>query len=381
MKGHHYLGVVVTDDTAQADTGPAVEDAIQLALVEINDSGGIDGKLTGMIRCNAGSDATATAASIEELAKVAPLSAIIGPSTSSGTIASAPIVSAAGIPLVSPSATSPAVTTLDDHDFVFRTIVSDTLQGEAAAAIVKREKWKKPIVVHYDDAYGRGLEAAFANALGSAPPSFPYLDDKAGYADAVVAKAKASGADAVFLISFLDDGIAVVKAAKAAGFSPKWVFAESLQDELFLSGVKDDAYLEGAHGTAPAPASGPAYDAFESSWRFAQGVRPKIYTPNAYDATYLLAAGMKLSGAPDDPRAVRDGLRRTSGGSATFGPGEWPKLVAAAGAGTTVDYQGASGPVDFDAHGDVQSNISEWTIHDGKLETVGCFAAGGVACK
>lgn len=377
MPGYYYLGVLLSDDTAAGDTGPAVEDAVQLALVEINASGGIGGKTTGMVRCSAGSMPSSTVTAAEELAKLSPLSAIIGPGTSSGAMALMPSAKASGVCFVSPSATSPELTTVDDGDLLFRTIVSDTAQGQAAASMAKREGYRKPLVVHRDDAYGRGLAAAFLAGFGTGATSASYTDETPPAS--VVSRAKSVGPDAVFLVSFLEDGVAIVKEAMAEGFAPVWIFAESMQDELFIEGVGNDAYLEGALGTAPAPAVGPNYDKFASAWRYAFATRPKVYTPNGYDATYLLAAAMMLSGVPDDRQAVHDHLRKTGDGPA-FGPGQWPQFLGFASEGSA-NYEGASGPVDFDANGDVVSNISEWTIKGGKLEVVGCFAPGAEACQ
>ena len=108
--------------------------------------------------------------------------AIVGPLSSTVTIAVAESVTGlAGIPTISPSATSPAVSLADDNGFLFRSTVSDAAQGPVLANLAVDEGFDNVGVIFRNDAYGQGLAEAFENSFTGTVTSTSYEADQVSY--------------------------------------------------------------------------------------------------------------------------------------------------------------------------------------------------------
>ena len=147
----------------------------------------------------------------------------------------------------------------------------------------------------------------------------------------------------------------VKEAAETFGFRTL-LFADGTKSLDLVAAVGADA-LEGLVGTAPGQPSGPAHAAFVRQYRAAYGDKPPLpFIENAYDA-------LAVTGS-----SVRDHVRAVAGPPGeVVGPGDFARAFALLSAGHEIDYQGASGSVDFDAAGDVATSIEVWR-----------FAAGGI---
>jgi branched-chain amino acid transport system substrate-binding protein len=91
------------------------------------------------------------------------------------------------------------------------------------------------------------------------------------------------------------------------------------------------------------------------------------YAPQAYDAAFMLALAIEKNGS-----ASREGLAAALRDIATAPgerilPGEWAKAVELIKAGKDIDYEGAGGPAEFDAAGDVDGVIVELAVEGGKF--------------
>jgi len=297
---------------------------------------------------------------------------------------------AGGNPLVSPAATSPELTNLVDAGYLFRTAVSDDFQGNILAHIARREGFDAVTVISVENSWGDGLRDVFAarfpevrEAAGNGAGTLQLLsfDDANLDAEDLVAAARDWDPDAVLLIASSDAGAAIIKTAANVGWLPRWLLTDGIKSPNLVEQVGAAGALEGALGTAPAAPVGPLYEDFEAAFVAAWDEEPFTFSATGYDATYLLVTAMALAADPDDGAQVRDALAGTTGGEVHFGPGEWATAVAAIDAGATaLDYDGASGDVDFDENGDVQGNIEEWAIRDGEFVTEGCWTPAGAPC-
>ena len=137
LPGHLYIGLALPFTGSLAAKARSREFAVMQALTEINAGGGIRGDSLGLVSCDTRKEPATAAEVVDELAGASPLTGIVGPATSSCTIGAAQRARAGGIVMISPSATSPAITTLDDDGYVFRTAMSDDVQGLILARIAK----------------------------------------------------------------------------------------------------------------------------------------------------------------------------------------------------------------------------------------------------
>ena len=165
----------------------------------------------------------------------------------------------------------------------------------------------------------------------------------------------------------------VKQAAEMFGFR-SFLFADGTKS-LDLLAVAGADTMEGLVGTAPGLPSGPANAAFVGQYRTAYGDKPPLpFIENAYDALAViglaafraLTAGEQVTGS-----SVRDHLRAVAGPPGeTVRPGDFARAFALLSANREIDYQGASGPVDFDAAGDVTTSIEIWRFSSGGIESL-----------
>ncbi len=387
LDGYHYIGYALKGTSEKAGL---VKKAVLLALTEINEAGGINGRPIGLVECDTQGDETAAQDAIAELGGVVPMSGIVGTGASGTMVAAFDEAVAAKKVLISPAATSPQITDLDDDGYACRTAVSDSFQGNILARIAIREGFKRIFIINLDNAWGNGLRDVFTTefnrlweedgADGVEVSGESYVDAATFDADALVTAGMDYAPDAVLLITFADTGAAVVKTATNEGWAPAWLLTDGVKSPNLLEKVGGPEALEGALGTAPAPPIGPLYEAFDAAFQDAWAEAPFTFAATGYDATYLLAIAMAFADDPDSGEQVRDNLVKTSGGSAEILPGGWSDFLEALDAGTAVDYRGASGEVDLDANGDVTGNIEEWAVREGEFVTEGCWTPEGTAC-
>ena len=141
------------------------QQSFELAIQHINDAGGVLGQPVTFVLADPTFDPTNAVKEARRLIEVEGVHAIVGPSSSANALAVAEQVAGpAGIPLISPSATSPLLTTADDRDFFFRTALSDVAQGPVLARLTRERGFDNVGVIYRDDAWGRGLHEAFVAA-------------------------------------------------------------------------------------------------------------------------------------------------------------------------------------------------------------------------
>jgi branched-chain amino acid transport system substrate-binding protein len=380
QKGYYYIAEYLPFSGSLSAYGTSGEKAILLAIDEINRAGGVHGRKLGLVACDEAGEATTGTAAAAEIAGLSPVSAAVGGISSAATIPASAEFVAAEKPLVVVAATSPAISDLADNGFIFRAALSDAFQGVVAAAIAKADGRSKVFVLHRNDAYGNGLAEVFMNSFvgsGREADDFAYSESVNGYETMAIEAAMAYNPDAVYVVSFNTDGAALLKKAASVGWTtPKWILCEVFKDPQIPTAVANNAYLTGQGGTAPLAPSGARFETFRSAFKSAYGEEPTLSAPQAYDATYLMAIAMALAADPDQGAQIRDALSKTHGGQ-KVGPGQWEQILSMLGTGE-IDYDGASGPVDFDAKGDVLSLVQQWRWSaSGAVEHVGCWNPEG----
>jgi branched-chain amino acid transport system substrate-binding protein len=378
----------------------AVVTAVRLGVREINRSGGmIDGKQLGLVVCdNGGPMDTATGAArtamtdhaFDYLAGTLGVPYLVGPLTSADAIdmINELLLQAYPTVIISPSATSPQLTGIDDrlhkgdpYGLFWRTCPSDELQGTVLADdVIGPDKTISTVsVVYIQDAYGEGLSTVFREEYGlSKSILFPYDDTTLASPAALATLAgsvDAAGADAVLLIAEEGD-IAVSIMEAMAGKSvatKKFFFTDGTMDVgLLAPGLPAEvkAIVAAAKGTAPADPSGPNYDLFATNLTAAFGLDASSFSflAQAYDATYVGAYGTlyaSQNGPAFNGLGVVSGMARLSITGApvvNVSPTEWnnAKGYLTSNPGQ-IDIDGTSGPLHFDpTTGEAPAPIEEW---------------------
>ena len=345
--------------------------AVRLAIKHVNAAGGVFGQPVEF----AWRDTLEAPVFDQALALIDEegVHAIIGPGTSSDALDIGRAIGAArGIPLVTPSATSPAVAEIDDRGFVFRSVISDVAQGPILAQLARDLGYGHVAVAYRDDAWGVGLAESFFAAYDGRvdkvlldPVDDSYIDE--------LREAAAGGAPALIAIAFTGQAIHVVGDALASGTFDTFIFTDGSRSPRLAAAFPEA--LEGAMGTAPYGANvGEEEGHWERDYLAEYGELETLpYVRETYDAAVALMLAAELAGSADGA-AIRDALPKAGGPPGRRLPASAAGVAAALDAiraGGEIDLDGEATNLDWDANGDVTGGImSIWRFSDGGIEEV-----------
>jgi len=387
------LGVVASITGDLAAYGKEAVDTTSLAFDEINRAGGVLGgrPLKAVVQDDGTKPEGTKQAYGSLVAKGVPL--VIGTTFSGGVTAIADQVKAARTLTITPTATSAAITALDDGGYLFRTSVSESVQGVVLAQLVADAGLAHLCIVHRDDTWGTTLSTIAETRIKQLLPRVELK--RAAYAPSTsdfsrvmepCEDLRASTSVGVLFLTFVDDGALVLDAAQRSGWAPeqhRFFFGDGIYDADLLKKVPSAAFLEGALGTAasgpdPTSAIGARAASFAERYRARFGREPAPFSANIYDAAYVAAAAVEIAGSATDRAAVARAIRSVSAGPEAEA-GQWEKMRAAISSSGSLDYQGASGNVDFDpATGDIlpPNFIAVWSVDQGALRSVRVVTVG-----
>jgi len=374
--GNLKVGVLVPLTGQLGPFGGPGSRAANLAAARVNaaaEEAGVDLNMT-LVTEDTKTDPQGAQEAATKLVESDDVAAIAGPWATAETIAVAENVTIqAGVPIVSPSATNPSITELDDDGLVFRTPPSDALQGRVLAEVVAKRIGADATVVtaSRNDAYGTALVEEFTNAWkeggGNVSRNVAYnpnaasLDSEAGQI--------AGGNPAGWVIidypeTWQKMGPALVRTGR---WDPAKTFtADGLRSNDLPTQVGERS-TEGMGGTAPTSVDAPAGEAFDTLWK-QEVKRPRqTYDAQNFDAVVLIALAAAAAGS-NDPGDIAQNLQAVSQGGTKYTFEQLPEALRAAAAGEDIDYEGASGPVDWDDNGDPSAaTYGTWVYRDGEL--------------
>lgn len=291
LAGEVKIGAVLPLTGDAAAYGEPLQRSVQLAVDEINATGGVGGKKLTVLfqdgKC-AGPEATNA---IQQLVNIDQVQFVIGGACSGETLAMAPIVNEKKVVLVSPSATSPDITT-KGGDYIFRTAPSDAYQGRVAAeyAYGKLGKRKAAVVSESTD-YAQGLSRVFIRRfgeLGGAVAADETFNPGETNFQAIATKTLRTNPDVIYLVPQAPAaGLNIMKQLRNQGVTAQLLAGEVLAGR---DTVKDNAEaMEGLIATETAvDESVPATKAFLDVYRAKYGEPPfPGYQSGAYDITFL----------------------------------------------------------------------------------------------
>lgn len=364
-----------------APYGLPIVNGAKLAVEQINRAGGVLGRRVELVIRDT---ATAPAAGRDAASKLINLDrvvAIIGALSSGVTVASSSLTIPARVVLISPASTSPMLTDLKDDDFVFRTCVSDALQGVVQGKLALDLGYKTASVIYVNNPYGKGLAEVFKKEFeaggGKVLAMVPYEENKPSYRGEVE-KAIAKGPGVINLIGYPVDGNKMLVQAVELGYEGTYLFSDGMKGEAVAGGPAAE-YIEGTFGTAPGALEVAVAETFEKDYREAFGPSTVPFRTQCYDAFALLALAIQKAGPSfldmtqeEQGTAIRDNLRAVAnppGEEVTYN--EFSRAFELLKKGVDINYQGTSGPITFDKNGDVMEGAIEiWQNFKGRAKTV-----------
>ncbi len=221
-----------------------------------------------------------------------------GPTASAVSLPVAETVSGpAGVPTISPSATSPQLTVAADDGCFFRTALSDTAQGPVLARLTGERGFDNVGLLYIDAPYGQGLARSFEDSWEGALRAVAVGRDQTIHLAALRASA-GSGTQALVVITFEDQALSIVREALEAGIYSHFVFGAAAKRRSLVTEIGGER-MGGMYGTAGAPA--PADErtaAWEASYEAEYGAPLRsTYVKETYDATIALALSAQAAGS------------------------------------------------------------------------------------
>jgi len=357
---------------AESLAGPMAAGA-EMALKEASDSGAFLGgtTITAVRADSTCIDAAAATAAAERLVSSEQVKAIIGGLCSGATTAMLKNVAMAkGIVLFSPSATSPALTTIPDNGLFFRASPSDARQGQIIAQMLKEKGIKSAALTYTNNDYGKGLADSIktnVEATGGKITIYASHEDGKGDYTAEVGALASAGGDILIVAGYLDQGgRGIIRSALDTGAFERFFLPDAMIGESLTKAIGSG--LNGSFGVVPGTDSPGAkqYTALAAKAGFKDGP----YSPESYDAAALTVLAMQAAKSTDSSQFKAKVFEVANAPGEKIYPGEIAKGLATLAKGGQIDYVGASA-VELIEPGESAGSYREVVVKDGQFDTVG----------
>lgn len=381
--------IIVFGTLFDHDSSPLLRDSARLAVVQARAVGGLDGLPLGLVQCDYSPDRddgldrdAAIRASIAYLDGVVGAVAVVGPVSSASVLTAWDSIEArdSDMVLISPAATSPALTWLDgaiesdaEPGRLWRTVPPDTLQGRIIASDIIARDGAGVGILYADDPYGTGLRDVLVEQLESHPVVDTRFSSATRIPDILLDFSDDGRiTDVVTISSRLSDVVAAVNSWAIIDrldtrtlYFPDVGSASEVLDAIVATGIEDQV-----RGTRPVPPDGRIFEAFRASFAAeyrGRSIAPDGFSAYAYDAMWVALYGAAWAHFQGDIRSGDDlsrGIRRLSQGEPVDVRSlNWLRVQTLFEAGEPIDIRGASGELDFDSEtGDTTGPIEVWTV-------------------
>ena len=314
--------------------GAPMRRAVELAVEQANRSGGINGRMIELIARDDFGDPD-SAVQVAEALQSAGVVAVIGHVNSGSTLAAAPVYNDSRHPVVeiSPSSTAPEVT--DAGAYTFRVCPSDLQFGAALARFAaERLGFHHGTVLYLNDDYGRGLRQAFTRSFselgGIIDETDPYLGADPDVGPYIERLIRRKTSEFIFLGGNQSEGVAALRAAANRKLSIPLMGGDGLEGLEKTGRLAEGAYIANGYlASFPSPTNREFVRVYAD--RYPGAAPPSQAAAAAYDIIFLLRRVIAQTGT--DRTRIRDGLAAVGQGSAA--------------------YEGVTGEIAFDDHGDV----------------------------
>ena len=366
------IGIILGFTGPIESLAPVMAKSAEMAIDEVNKSGKFShGKIDSVRGDSTCVDAAAAQAAAERLITSEKVNAIMGADCSGVTTAVLKNVAMPnGIVMISPSATSPALSTEPDNGLFFRTAPSDARQGEVIADLLIEKGYKTAALSYTNNDYGKGLAASieknFTSKGGKITITASHEDGKADYSAEVAALAQAGG-DILIVAGYLDQGgKGIIQASVDSDAFSKFFLPDGMIGDALPKAIGPD--LNGSIGSVPGTDSPGAAKYSELANK--AGFKSGPYGPESYDGAALIMLAMEKSKSTKSNVFKNSIMDIANAPGEKIFPGELGKALSLIKAGKDIDYVGATA-LELVGNGESSGSFAEILIENQKTNKVG----------
>ena len=370
------IGTILAYTGPLAAYGPPVRNGAELAATLLNAAGGVlDSRPVEAVHKDSGSAPQTAIEAARALVNVDGVGSIVGPMGSGVTLAVAEAVTVpSSVVIVSPSATSPALTVLEDNDFLFRTTAGDNDQGIVLAELA-RESYGTASALYVNNPYGEGLanifKERFEAAGGQVLELVPVEEEQTSYISEL-RRATEGDPEVLLAITYPASAQVYIREALEGGFIDTFMFVDGTKSQEMFDAL-NNSQLDGLLGTAPGTDS-MAKDVFTGLYEQRFGQLPENpFIAEAFDAFVLLGLAIEQAGS-EEGADIKEALRTVANAPGeVVGPGDLERALQLIRDGQDINYEGAAGNQDMNETGDVFGSFEIWTVKDGQIASTGRY--------
>ena len=370
------IGILVPLTGELGDFGKNWQRSAQLAVDQLNKSGALP-KGTRIKTVVADEKANAQTAVTEgrKMISTQNVQAIVGP-TSEPMVALTPIAKREKIPVVSGAAGTVQLNNLGG-DYIYRTVASDASDGLAQAKFLQDKKATDVAQLIENDASPTSVATTFKDAFeksgGKIIESVTFNPKQAAYRSEVE---KVLSAKPKWIVCSCgqQSGASIIKEVTNSGYDGEWMVSSDLGTADVIKTVGPDIMNDRFFSEAPsADTKLPTYQEYAAALKAKYGNEPSLLDANVYDAMMLVGLAIAKSGSTKG-EDINSALRDVAGppGQKVTTPEQAAKALKGGG---DVDYDGASGPVDFDDTGSVTNSYAMVQVKDGAWKQITFYPA------
>lgn len=299
FSGPIKIGVLMPLSGQLAGPGKGMTDAIKLAALVANESGGIDGHYIKLYIEDVQTDPQLALSSLQTLYSIDGVQIVIGPPTTQQVLTVENYITANHIVLITPSATAGSLS--GSSSYFFRTVVSDSLQAQAIAAYINAKGYHRVAISERNDALGQGITNSLESILGSKVVTSILIQSGQTDYTTEMQQIKSANPDVIVYGQFVQDGIIMFHDAVNLGLQNiPTIGTEELDDPSFFQDSVAAHYMAETNLTGPTPISSTGtapYVNFANLFNQTFGFEPGLFTAQCYDATSIAIQAIARAGS------------------------------------------------------------------------------------
>ncbi len=296
-----------------ANYGKSIESGVKLAIDEINEKGGVNGKKLALVESDNKSEPAESGNSVTKLVTQDKVIAVLGPATSGCVNAATPITTANKIPHIAPAATAPSITVENGKvkDFVFRACFIDPFQGQVMAVFAEKTLKVKNVAIFYDSSsdYSKGLAEVFQKTLegkgGKVVAKEAFLGKDVDFKSALT-KLKAANPEAIYVPGYYEEVSKIIKQAREIGITCPMLGSDGWESPKLAEIAGKDALKDCYYVSAfNAQDKDESVQSFIKLYKSKYQKDPDIFAMQGYNAGLVLIDALKRAGTTDGTKLAK----------------------------------------------------------------------------